>query len=282
MPGWNFARSPTTDDAFALASTSGTGVPGADAEPDGPLVSGAPLAAPLEGASPDPVAPESGAGPRRARPARTIATPMRRPTTPTPMTQDGMPALVPGVSRAVEVEASRRRPGSPSSSRPPRSRSSEAASTRDASASVAPHDRQKVRFDGLAIPHAGQRTRSASSSSSSSGQAGTGAGVGSGSPYGAPHDADASSGGAGSTGAGTAGVPGAPPAASAGCPSHSRNAPQEPQNWSPGMLLKPQRLQIVPGIVGHRGSLASDQEHEREVDHAPDDQEPGRPDGRVW
>ncbi len=58
------------------------------------------------------------------------------------------------------------------------------------------------------------------------------------------------------TGAGPAGVPdgaigaGATPGASpgvgpVGVPSHSRNAPHEPQNWSPGMFANPQRRQMV-------------------------------------
>ena len=92
------------------------------------------------------------------------------------------------------------------------------------------------------------------------GHAGTGTGAGSASPYGAPHEAPGS--GAGSAGgAGDTGGSPAPAIPAVGCPSHSRKAPQEPQNWSPGMLLKPQRLQIVRSVVGHQSVLASDQEH---------------------
>ena len=76
--------------------------------------------------------------------------------------------------------------------------------------------------------------------------------------------------GAGRARRGVGGVPGAGraptvagprvrrPGRPAGLPSHSRNAPHDPQNWSPGMLAKPHRLQIVrvSSVIG-RPSLGS-------------------------
>ena len=270
FPAWYLGRPPSTDDAVAPVRVSAEAAPGDAAAADA-LDPGVALPAAADDGAPDCPAAVSGGLPRRASPANTIATPTSRPTTAMPAIGE-MPRPPPGRPRAdvvapvigdgggvgVQATAAATLSGSGSS-------------TLAAAASVVPHDWQNVRFDGLAIPHAGHRTSgpSGTPSPSSSYVSGSGSagrtGFGIGSPYGAPHAADAGAAPAAPATAGSGVAGGAPPLgsppaaeASAGWPSHSRNAPHDPQNWSPGTLAKPHRLQIVRGssVIG-RSSLGS-------------------------
>ncbi len=142
--------------------------------------------------------------------------------------------------------------------------------TCDPRASIAPQDWQNVRVGELAIPQTVQRTRPAAASA-----AGVDLVTGSGAAAGAWAGgvgawAWAGGGvgtGAGATGdAGLIGEAGGTASGSAGCPSHSRNAPHEPQNWSPGALANPHRRQRIGLGSGMR--LTPDHEHEGEVEEA--------------
>jgi len=111
-----------------------------------------------------------------------------------------------------------------------------------------PHLWQNVRPGGLPEPQWGQTVKPAWGAGG--GAAGDGAAVG----------AAATSTGAGSGavdavgGAAVVGWGGGGGSSAGGAwPSHSRNAPQEPQNWSPAPFTVPQRLQtIVSGGIGRR------------------------------
>ena len=253
MPGWNFGRSPATDDAFALVSTSGTGVPGADAEPDGPLASGRRWPPRPTGRRRTPWRPSPGrARAGRGRPGRSRRRPAgRRPRRRSPRT--GCRAFPSGVSRAVVVEA--RRLGD----RRRRHRHGRRDLVVRRRPRPAPRPPGSCRTTGRRSGSTGWRSRTPgsgrgppSSSSSSSGQAGTGGGVGSGSPYGAPHDAEASSGAAGSTGAGTAGDPGSPACGIGRLPFPRQERPARAAELVARDVAEAAALADRSGLVGHR------------------------------
>ena len=107
-----------------------------------------------------------------------------------------------------------------------------------------PHLWQNVRPGGLPEPQWGQTVKPAW------GGGGGSAALGGGAAGGAARTSVGGGSGAaasvGCTGGGGSSVGGA-------WPSHSRNAPQEPQNWSPAAFTVPQRLQtIVSGGIGRR------------------------------
>lgn len=140
--------------------------------------------------------------------------------------------------------------------------------TRAAWARVVPQDWQNVRVAGLAIPQDGQRIRPAAGSAAGGAAcedaavAGPACGgqIGSdGTISGISHVAGGTLvtaiGGLLPAGPGPAALAG--PAAgsaiepgSAGCPSHSRNAPHDPQNSSPAVLAVPHRRQMIDAASG--------------------------------
>ena len=109
-----------------------------------------------------------------------------------------------------------------------------------------PHLWQNVRPGGLPEPQWGQTVKPAWG-------AGGGGAAGDGAGGAAAGAARTSVGGGSGAAASVGGAGGGGSAAGGAWPSHSRNAPHEPQNWSPAAFTVPQRLQtIVSGGIGQR------------------------------
>src|SRR5829696_6994735 len=283
ISGWNFARLPTTDEAVAPVAASGTPAGSAVGSGDAPGSLAPGSADPLAPAPPGVAsAPVDGPGLRSTTPATTMPTPNSPPNTTMARIHLAIPPDRP-------VAAGSGRVAVPAVTAPGRALGVAATAAaicsldgsvmRAVSTRRVPHDWQNVRVAAFAMPHPGQRSRASEVTGTGADTRDVGASTGPRVTGGTT--AVAASGAHSSAGrvAGTTASPASPAvepgarttggAVSVASPSHSRNAPHEPQNWSPPWLAKPQRRQITPAPSVMTPSPADGQQ-EGEVDELQD------------
>src|SRR3954469_19625959 len=208
--------------------------------------------------------------PRRSDPPATTATPTTIPITPTITSHRSTPPPLPEAAGSVPGVRVFTVAGWSGAATAAAIWSALADGTPAVSGRFVPHDWQNVRPGSFAIPHAGHRVRAPGRGGAAPDPAPPGPEpVPAGGPGAASAAEERAPGGA-TTGTSGGAVGGAGSAAAA-TPSHSRNAPHDPQNWSPGTLEKPHLLQIrFPGVVIR---ASADDEDERKVDDAWRDEE---------
>src|SRR3954451_16338006 len=162
LAGWNLARSPTTDDAVAPWSASGTETAGPADDP------AAPDAPPEARGAPDEdvdgrtaregfVLAADEALPRRSDPPATTATPTTIPITPTITSHRSTPPPLPEAAGSVPGVRAFTVAGWFGAATAAAIWSALADGTPAVSGSFVPHDWQNVRPGSFAIPHAGHR-----------------------------------------------------------------------------------------------------------------------------